>query len=45
MIFVLQNGRSLLWIALDEGHLGLVKILIQAGLDVNQTNKVNIYNV
>ena len=39
-IFVLQNGRSLLWTALDERHLGLVKALIQAGADVNQTNKV-----
>ena len=40
MIFVLQNGETLLWTALDEGHLGLVKTLIQAEADVNQTNKV-----
>ena len=38
--FLLQNGTSPLWIALDEGHLDLVKTLIQAGADANQTNKV-----
>ena len=40
MIFLLQNGRSLLWTVLDERHLGVLNTLIQAGADVNQTNKV-----
>lgn len=40
MAVVLQNGTSVLWTALDEGHLDLAKTLIQAGADVNLTNKV-----
>ena len=42
MIFLLQNGKSPLWTALDKAHLDLVKKLIQAGANVNQTNKVGI---
>ena len=31
-------------IAISEGHLELVKALIEAGANVNQTNKVGICN-
>ena len=40
MTFVLQNGWSPLYIASFNGHLDVVKTLIEAGASVNQTNKV-----
>ena len=42
MIFLLQNGCSPLMIASDEGHLDVVKTLLEAGANVNHTNKVGI---
>ena len=39
---VLQDGWSPLMIALDEGHVDVVMTLIEAGADVNQTDKVSI---
>ena len=38
--FVFQNGWSPLCIASFKGHLDIVKILIEAGADINQTNEV-----
>ena len=43
MIFVIQNGWSPLMRACSEGHLDEVKTLIEAGTNVNQTDKVGIY--
>ena len=43
MIFVLQNGCSPLMTASDKGHLDVVKTLIEAGANVNNTNKVGKY--
>ena len=40
MVFVFQDGESPLWIAYINGHLDVVKTLIEAGANVNQTNKV-----
>ena len=40
--FVLQ-GKSLLWIASFNGHLEVVKTLIEAGANVNQAYKVVMY--
>ena len=42
MIFVLQDGWSPLTIAFEKGHLDIVKTLIEAGVNVNQTDKVGI---
>ena len=42
MVFVLQGDESLLRIASINGHLDVVKTLIKAGANVNQTNKVCI---
>ena len=42
MIFLLQDGLSPLMIAISKGHLDVVKTLIEAGANVNQTNKVGI---
>ena len=42
MIFVLQDGASPLILASDEGHLDVVKALIEAGANVNHTSKVGI---
>ena len=39
-ICILQYGESPLWIASINGQLDIVKTLIEAGADVNQTNKV-----
>ena len=43
MIFVLQDGWSPLVRASDEGHLDVVKTLIEARANVNHTNKVGKY--
>ena len=43
MIFVLQDGMSPLMAASNAGHLDVVKTLIEAGANVNQTDtKVGI---
>ena len=42
MIFVSQSGKSPLMIALDKGHLDIVKTLIEAGANVNQRDKVSV---
>ena len=42
MIFVLQAGGSPLMWASYRGHLDVVKTLIEAGANVNQTDKVGI---
>ena len=41
MIFVLQDGWSPLMKAGENGHLDVVKTLIEAGANVNHTNKVD----
>ena len=43
MIFVLQDGWSPLLKASYEGHLDVVKTLIEAGANVSHTNKVGKY--
>ena len=43
MIFVLQNGWTALMTASDEGHLDVVKTLIEAGAEVNDTDEVSKY--
>ena len=40
MTFILQHGCSPLYAACDTGHLDIVKTLIEAGANVNQTDKV-----
>ena len=40
MTFVLQDGVSPLHLASYEGHLDIVKTLIEAGANINQANKV-----
>ena len=40
MVFVFQDGGSPLQAASFNGHLDLVKTLIEAGASVNHTNKV-----
>ena len=42
MIFVLQNGWSPLMTASEKGHLDVVTTLVEAGANVNHTNKVGI---
>ena len=42
MIFVFQYGWSALMLTSSNGHLDLVKTLIDAGADMNQTDKVGI---
>ena len=44
MTFLLQYGISPLHAASIEGHIDVVKILIDAGADVNQANKVGNVN-
>ena len=43
MIFVLQDGVSSLMTASNKGHLDVVKTLIEAGANVNHTDKVGKY--
>ena len=43
MGFVLQNGRSPLFSSSLNGHLDVVKTLIEAGANINQLNKVNAH--
>ena len=42
MIFVLQGGLSPLTIAFENGHLDIVKALIEAGANVHETDMVGI---
>ena len=42
MTFVLQDCWSPLHIASDEGHLVIVKTLIEAGANVYEANKVSL---
>ena len=39
--FVLQNGWSPLMVASDQRHVEVVTMLMNAGADVDQTNKVS----
>ena len=43
MGFVLQDGSSPLQMASQEGHLDVVKTLIEAGANIDQANKVSIH--
>ena len=43
MGFVLQNGESPLYMASQNGHLDVVKTLIQAGANINQVTKVSTH--
>ena len=43
MGFVLQNGRSPLFSSSLNGHLDVVKTLIEAGANINQLNKVSAH--
>ena len=43
MGFVLQDGRSPLYMASQEGHLDVVKTLIEAGANIDQAEKVSIH--
>ena len=42
MTFVLQDGWSPLYIASFNGHLDVVKTLMEAGANINQANKVRV---
>ena len=42
MIFVLQDGKSPLLIALENGHFDVVKTLIEAEANVNHRDKVGL---
>ena len=41
--FVLQAGQSPLKASCLKGHLGVVKLLIEAGANIHQVNKVNTH--
>ena len=41
--FVLQDGLSPLYISSVNGHLDVVKTLIEAGANINQANKVSTH--
>ena len=43
MTFVLQDGRRPLYIASLNGHLDVVKTLMEAGANISETNKVGIH--
>ena len=43
MGFVLQDGRSPLYMASREGHLDVVKTLIEAGANIHQAEKVSTH--
>ena len=44
MGFVLQNGFRPLHAASQEGHLDVVKTLIEAGANIDQANVVSTHN-
>ena len=41
--FVLQNGQSPLYTSSFNGHLDVVKTLIDAGANIDQTDKVSTH--
>ena len=41
--FVLQNGQSPLYTSSFNGHPDVVKTLIEAGANIDQTDKVSIH--
>ena len=41
--FVLQAGQSPLYVSCFNGHLDVVKILTEAGANINQADKVSTY--
>ena len=43
--FVLQDDWSPLMVASEEGHVEVVKSLIQAGANINHTNKVGTHTI
>lgn len=43
-IFIVQNGSSPLHLASYEGHIDIVKILLEHGAKVNATEEVKMYN-
>ena len=43
MGFVLQDGLSPLYMASQKGHLDIVKTLIEAGANINQSVKVSTH--
>ena len=43
MGFVLQDGRSPLYVASWKGHLDVVKTLIEAGANINQAQRVSTH--
>lgn len=43
MTFVLQDGWSPLNVASFNGHLDVVKTLMEAGASINQANKVHVH--
>ena len=43
MGFVLQDGRSPLYMASQNGHIDVVKTLIEAGANINQAQKVSTH--
>ena len=45
MIFALQNGLSPLHVASFNGHLDIVRALIEAGANISQANKVGTVHV
>lgn len=42
MTLVLQNGWSPLMVASEKGHLKVVNMLIEAGANISQSNKVGL---
>ena len=38
-----QEGSSALLLALERGHIDVMKVLIEGGADVNTQNKVIMY--
>ena len=43
--FVSQDGWSPLMAAIEEGHVDVVRSLIQAGANVNHTDKVGTHTI
>ena len=40
-----QEGRSALSLALERGHVDVMKVLIERGADVNTQDKVIMYRI
>lgn len=43
LMYCAQDGRTPLYSAVDRGHAEVVKLLIEAGANINQVNKVIMY--